>query len=89
MNMNDNQLLLAMVKREITILTDFLAHAKMESRQYYEDANDATSRGRDAFVNLNVTRNSIRIYKARIKRLAGVAKALKRDIKINSTFQNA
>jgi uncharacterized protein YllA (UPF0747 family) len=81
MTMNDNQLLLSMVKREITMLTDFVQHLKRENRQYYEDAEEGTSKGREAFINLNVTRNSIRAYKARIKRLATVAKNLKQEIK--------
>jgi hypothetical protein len=82
---SSRQVLLSMVKDEITQLEDFIRDVKIENRYYYEhaDVNDPTGT-EYYFKSLNQFRNIIRESKKRVKKLAQVAKELKAELRGDS-----
>jgi DNA-directed RNA polymerase specialized sigma54-like protein len=82
---SSRQVLLSMVKDEITQLEDFIRDVKIENRYYYEKADVNDPEGTDYyFKSLNHFRNIIREAKKRVKKLAQVAKELKSELRGDS-----
>lgn len=79
---SDKQVLLNIIKNEITLLEKVIIDFKKLATTYYDksDKNSITS-SLLYFLALNDARTEIRIAKKRIKRLATIAKNLKKDIK--------
>lgn len=84
---SDKQVLLSMVKNQITDLEDRLNVLKSISKEYYKLADKSLPDSKFHFLALNDVRTDIRRDKKRIKRLAIVAKNLKKDIKEGSEFK--
>ena len=77
MTKSDAQFLLMGIRKSITAIEANISFVKMTNRALYQAAEPDTDTGKQAFEQLNLNRDWIRLGKRDIKRLARIAKNLK------------
>lgn len=81
LSMTSSQVLLSLVKDEISALQYQTEYMQLWAKELYDNSDKSDEKTISTFNLLNATRNNIRFNKRKIKKLANISKELKLSVK--------